>query len=64
MSAKKQRIGTLISLHKCLSGPKSANSKTVSYTRPQADAMLEAIKGLLKNDGIGFMPADSKVGES
>lgn len=63
MSKKQIRIQKLIALHKCITGPKSANSKTVSYSRPTIDAVTEYLKGMLSDEGIRFMAADSKVGE-
>jgi len=61
MSQKKKRIGTLVALHECLNGAKCTTKKTVTYNREQVVAMMDAVKKLLSDDGVGFMSADSKV---
>jgi len=52
MSKKQERVGKLIALSECLSGPKSANKKNVTYERGQIDACLKVIEDILKLDNI------------
>ena len=64
MSKKKDRISALISLHKALSVVESdAENQTPELIRENMGNFIECVTKVLALDGIGFMPADSKVGE-
>jgi hypothetical protein len=60
-SKKAIRKQKLVALYSTLNGPKSANSKTVSYTRPQATAMLEHVKLMMEDENLYAIPANAKV---
>lgn len=46
----------LIKLYYCLNGPSTAGRKWVTYTRSQAEAMLDVLKQILIQRGCALHP--------
>ena len=64
MSKKSDRVSALISLHKALATVEcDAEYKTPELIRENMSNFKGCVAKILGLDGVGFMAADSKVGE-
>ena len=64
MSKKSDRVSALVSLYKALSTVEhDAENQTTELIKENMSNFKECVKKVLALDGIGFMPADSKVTE-
>lgn len=46
----------LVQLYHTINGPHHVGKKWVTYSRPQADAMLDVLRQILKERGCEFRP--------
>jgi hypothetical protein len=64
MSKKQDRVSALISLYEALGAVEhDAENQTVELIKENMGNFRECVKKVLALDGVGFMLADSKVGE-
>ncbi len=64
MSKKSDRVSALVSLHEALCVVEvDAEHQTPELIRDNMKNFKDCVEKVLKLDGIGFMPADGKVGE-
>lgn len=63
MSIKKERIGMLIALRQTIADIGcDAKNQTPEILESNMKLVEEHVKDILKLEGVGFMPADAKVG--
>ena len=64
MSKKSDRVSALISLENALGVvERDSEHQTPELIKENMSNFRGCVKKILKLDGIGFMPADSKVGD-
>ncbi len=64
MSKKRDRVSALISLHEALvTVEQDAENQTPELTRENMSNFKNCVEKVLSLDGIGFVSADSRVGE-